>query len=220
MSCKCRNCGSESTFPSKLYNDTRWGQRLQYHKCLHCLVEFHDALRNPMEWYTSGTYRATADIGEEQAKKITAHRCRQQIKWMDKSYPEWRSEIKTILDIGAYKGIAITALRSHGFEAFGYEPDTHEAQSSEFVTSEVSDIGNVDMLWISHVLEHTSAIDLLMQFRDFASKAFIEVPPGNYQLPHILVFQMDAIKRTIELADMRVQKIDGGIKAILEWDNV
>lgn len=217
MSLMCRNCGSESTFASKLYDDTRWGEKLQYFKCLHCLVEFHTLLSNPMEWYTSGAYRAQADIKEEQARRITSHRCQQQIKWVDRVYPDWRSEIKTILDIGAYQGIAVRELRSQGFETIGYEPDPDAAGHSEHVLTEVSDIGNVDMLWMSHVLEHTSAIDMLRQFKGFASKAFIEVPPGNYQLPHILVFQMDSIMRTIELADMRVQKIDGGIRAILEW---
>ena len=217
MSLQCRNCGSTSTFPSKLYNDTRWDERLQYHKCLHCLVEFHPLLSDPLEWYASGAYRSTADISEKNAQRITSHRCRQQIKWMDRYHPEWRSDVKIILDIGAYQGIAVTELRSQGFEAVGYEPDRHEADKSEYVTSEISDVGNVDMLWLSHVLEHTSAIDILHKFRSFASKAFIEVPPGNYQLPHILVFQMDAVLRTIELAGMHATKIDGGIRAILEW---
>ena len=217
MSSPCRNCGSKSTFPSKLYDDQRWNERIQYHKCLHCLVEFHTLLSDPIEWYTSGAYRAQADISEERARRITSHRCQRQIKWVDKHYPDWRSEVGSILDIGAYQGIAVTELRSQGFEAVGYDPDLQAAGHSEHVFTEVSDIGNVDMLWMSHVLEHTSAIDMLKQFKSFASKAFIEIPPGNYQLPHILVFQMDAVLRTIELADTKATKIDGGMRAILEW---
>lgn len=214
---KCRNCGSESVFFRRFYDDARWGKRLAYHKCLHCLVEFHESIPNPLEWYTSGEYRRTAGVSDERSEHITGGRCRRQIKWIDARYPDWRSEVDTILDVGAFQGVAVAELRSQGFDATGYEPDPHEAEHSEHVTSDISDIGNVDLLWMSHVLEHTGAIDMLRKFKGFASQAFVEIPPGNYQLPHILVFRMDAVLRTAELADMRVKMIDNSIKAILEW---
>lgn len=217
MSLTCSNCGSTSTFASKLYDDQRWGRKLQYHKCLHCLAEFHTALPDTLQWYTSGEYHRGARISKAHEQRVTSHRCHLQVKWMDEHDPEWRSSVQTIWDIGAYRGVGVAELRSQGFEAMGYEPNRLEADKSEFVTSEVSDVGNVDMLWFSHVLEHTSTIDILRKFRGFASKAFIEVPPGDYQLPHVLVFQMDAMLRTIELANMHATKIDSGIRAILEW---
>lgn len=214
----CRNCGSNSVFFRRVYNDVRWGEHLTYNKCLHCLVEFHTALPDPIEWYASGEYRDRADISEERAQRITSGRCRAQIKWMDKHWRDWRGEIDTILDIGAYQGIAVGELRSQGFNAVGYEPDSNSASYSEFVTSEISDTENFDMLWMSHVLEHVgSAIDMLELWKPYSRRAFVEIPPGNYQLPHILVFNMDSFLRLFELADMRVTKIDGGIHAIVEW---
>ena len=215
---KCRNCGSGSTFPSRVIDDRRWGERLAYHKCLHCLVEFHDSLPDPLMFYTSGEYRRRADIKGARARQITTQRCRGQVRWLDTVWSNWRSEVDTILDIGAYQGIAVGILRELGFDARGFEPDEHEAGRHDSVDSTLSDIGNVDMLWMSHILEHAnSAIDELRSYRSLSSRAFIEIPPGNYQLPHVLVFDLDALKRTVALADMQFKILKGGIKAILEW---
>jgi hypothetical protein len=138
---------------------------------------------------------------------------------LDRAHAGWRSDVNTILDIGAYQGIATGILRSQGFDATGYDPDPLEAGKSEDVVSEVSDIGNVDMLWMSHVLEHAdSAISMLNTWKPYAKKAFIEVPPGNYQLPHILVFQMDSFKRTLVLTDINIDIIQPGIRAVVSWD--
>jgi len=219
---KCRNCGSDSVTSSRLYNDVRWGEQLQYHKCLHCLVEFHDSLRDPISFYTSGEYRRRAGMTDAVATRITAQRARQQVMWLDRTRQGWRKEAGKVLDIGAYQGIAVKELRNLGIDAFGYEPDETQAEKDPYVGSDITvfDAGKIDMLWLSHVLEHAdSAIDMLKLWKPYAEKAFIEVPPGNYQLPHILVFRMDSFLRTLELADMGATVIDQGIRAIVEWDN-
>lgn len=216
----CRNCGSNSVTSSRLYNDARWGEQLQYHKCLHCLVEFHDSLHDPVSFYTSGEYRRRDGMTDAVATRITGQRARQQVRWLDRTRQGWRREASKVLDIGAYQGIAVKELRNLGIDAVGYEPDENQAQKSPNVVSDISDIGNVDMLWLSHVLEHVdSAIDMLKMWKPYAEKAFIEVPPGNYQLPHILVFRMDSFLRTLELAGIGAETIDNGIRAIVTWDN-
>lgn len=214
----CRNCGSDSVFFRRVIDDKRWGETLTYYKCLQCLVEFHDMLPDPLLFYTSGEYRDRADIRGKKAKRITAQRCKAQVRWLDKVYRDWRADVKTILDIGAYQGIAVGILRDQGFDTNGFEPDPREAEKHEFVTSEISDTGKVDMLWMSHILEHaSSAIDEIKRYRHLSNKAFIEIPPGNYQLPHILVFDIDAIKRTLELAGVQATILRGGIRAVVEW---
>ena len=220
---RCRNCGSDSVSSSEIYNDRRWGETLVYHKCLHCLVQFHDSLPDPIAFYTSGEYRRRADMTDAVAMRITAQRARQQVRWLDRADREWRHRAGTVLDVGAYQGIAVKELRNLGIDAVGYDPDEAEAEKSQNVSSDASvfDTGNVTMLWMSHVLEHAeSAVDMLKQWKPYAEKAFIEVPPGNYQLPHILVFHMDSFLRTLELADMGATVIDNGIRAIVEWENV
>jgi hypothetical protein len=132
-------------------------------------------------------------------------------------WPDWRNA-KRILDIGAYEGIAVKVLREQGFDAVGYDPDVNAASASEFVTSELSDIGSFDLLWFSHVLEHLpSALEELKSKKPLAKLAFVEIPPGNYQLPHVLVFDDNAFSRLVSMADMKVVVRDHGIRAVLEW---
>jgi len=159
---------------------------------------------------------------EAMTMRITTVRARNQVRWLDRVAQGWRKDAGVVLDIGAYQGIAVKELRNLGIDAYGYEPDENEAEKSRYVSSEISDIGNgadPQMLWISHVLEHAaSAVDLLQTWKPYARKAFIEVPPGNKQLPHILVFRMDSFLRTLELAGMRAEIIDNGIRAVVTWD--
>ena len=154
--------------------------------------------------------------------RITWYRVRQQVRWLDRADQGWRRRAGTVLDVGAYQGIAVKELRNLGIDAHGYEPDESQAGKSQYVSSDITvfDTGNITMLWMSHVLEHVdSAVDMLKTWKPYAEKAFIEVPPGNYQLPHILVFRMDSFLRTLELAGMGATVIDQGIRAIVEWDN-
>jgi len=186
------------------------------------MVEFHESLPDPVTFYASGEYRRRADISDAMATRITARRARQQVQWLDRVAQGWRREAGTVLDVGAYQGIAVMELRNLGIDAIGYDPDEAEAEKCQYVGSDVSvfDAGNITMLWMSHVLEHAdSAVEMLKRWKPYAEKAFIEVPPGNYQLPHILVFHMDSFLRTLELADMGATVIDNGIRAIVEWDN-
>lgn len=214
----CRNCGSDSVFFRRVIDDKRWGETLTYYKCLHCLVEFHEMLPDPLLFYTSGECRNRQNKSDEKYRSITSSRCRSQVQWLDNNYKEWRGDVKTILDIGAFQGVAVGILRDQGFDAIGFEPDPHEAAKHEFVQPSFSDIGKADMLWMSHVLEHSdSAIAELTRYRHLSNKAFIEIPPGNYQLPHILVFNMDSILRTLELAGVQTKIIHGGIRAVVEW---
>ncbi len=214
---KCPNCGNLNAHFRQHFNDVRWHEVLTYYKCLSCFVEFHTNLPSPEEFYTSGEYRRRADIPENRAKQITAHRARGQVKWMDRFYPQWRLDVKTILDIGAYMGIATGILRSQGFDAVGFDPDPREAAKSEFVHTEVSVTGNYDLLWLSHVLEHAeSAIDMLTAYKPMSSRAFIEVPLGNYQLPHILTFRRDSLAKTVELAGMNIV-VDQNERIVVEW---
>ena len=220
----CRNCGSDAVVSSKKYKDIRWGEDLVYHKCIHCLVEFHDSLRDPIAFYSSGEYRRRAGISDALATRITAQRARQQVMWLDRVAEGWRASAGKVLDVGAYQGIAVRELRSLGIDAVGYDLDENEAAKSAHVSSDLSDIGNgvtpLGMLWLSHVLEHAdSAINMLQTWKPYARKAFIEVPPGNKQLPHILVFRMDSFLRNLELVDMHATIIDNGIRAIVEWDH-
>jgi hypothetical protein len=122
-----------------------------------------------------------------------------------------------VLDVGAFRGTGTQFLRDLGLEATGYEIDSHEAEKSEFVTSEFpTPETEYDMLWFSHVLEHVpSAIDMLKQWREFAPSAFVEIPPGNYQLPHILVFDQTSFRKTVEQSGWSIQIMDGTIYAIL-----
>jgi hypothetical protein len=187
------------------------------------MVEFHESLPDPLTFYTSGEYRQRDGMTDAVATRITKQRCHNQVRWLDRVAQGWRREAGAILDVGAYQGIAVMELRNLGIDAFGYDPDEHEAQKCQYVGSDMSvfDAGKIDMLWMSHVLEHAeSAIDMLKWWKPYAEKAFVEVPPGNYQLPHILVFRMDSFLRTLELADIHATVSDNGIRAIVEWENV
>lgn len=215
---KCRNCGSNSITFLRRFNDTRWKREFSIYKCLRCLVEFHLELPDPLEWYVSGEYRDLADIKQPRARQITEHRCRRQVQWLDNRFPSWRSEVKSILDVGAYQGSAVGILRNLGFDAVGYEPDPREAENSEWVFSDVSDVENAyDMVWLSHTLEHAdSAIDMLNTWLPYGRIAFIDVPPGNYQLPHTHVFTVQSLTRTLDIVRYKPIVIDGTIRTVVQ----
>jgi hypothetical protein len=200
-----------------MYKDKRWGADIKYFKCLNCLVQYHEEFEDPAEWYISGEYRALANIDDATYEQIGRNRVRRQVHWMDNVWPNWRARVNTILDVGAFRGVAVDYLRSIGFNATGYELDPKEAEKSDFVTSDISGIGNVDLIWMSHVLEHTkSPLNFLINWMGKAPFMFIEVPSNNYQLPHCTVFNYTALERVMNLASIRIVHHDARIRIIAE----
>jgi hypothetical protein len=214
----CPNCGSEQTFFLSHMKDKRWSDvQLTYYKCLGCMVEFHLDLKDVEGFYSSGEYESRAGLNPEKTYQITKRRIMHQVAWMDENHPSWRMNVFTILDIGARGGVAVEFLRQLGFDAIGY--DLAPTAASEFVITDVSALGNYDMLWMSHVLEHCSSpLETLKFWKGYAKSAFVEIPPSNHQLPHVTVFEDISFNRVMDLAGVRVVVKDSAhLRAVLEW---
>lgn len=220
---ECTNCGSEKTQPDRDFRDARFGVILSYWRCNECLVRFQDVDHQELkDWYSTGKYRREAGVSLDEARKLMARRADRQLKWLHEEASVVLSQMPYVLDIGAYLGVTVEKLRELGLHAEGYDLDEVSAkQAGDLVVSDTTELEceSYDLLWMSHILEHTpSAIDLLEDWEDWCDDyIFVEIPGNSYQLPHLLVFDEAAFLQTVECAGLDLIARDGAkLRAVLK----
>ena len=220
----CTNCSSDQISPSSTMRDLRFDKVISYFRCKNCLVDFQVPIRTDLaHYYESGKYRQYPGNSPENpsasARKITDQRAERQMRFLENICPEIFENIWSVLDVGAYVGSLVGLFRKKGHRAIGYDLDPWAAKASDGrVVSDLDQLEETyDLVCFSHILEHTlSAIIFLKEWMlKIGVKAFIEVPPGNYQYPHTLVFNSSALQITLRMAGFDIEFIDGGMRVVV-----
>lgn len=180
----------------------------QYVSCLTCGLIIQSprmADERISDYYSSGMYRKTLGISQEEMDTNEQGRAADVAAWLGYA-PE------SHLDIGCSRGYflqSVGAKKAHGFDE---NPAYAEVDN---VFSKSGDLGFYELVSSLHVLEHT--IDPMAELRWYKSlsvdKVLIEVPGANcrggpLRFAHLFYFPPALLEEMVESAGMKIERID------------
>ncbi|ACK64396.1 Methyltransferase type 12 [Rippkaea orientalis PCC 8801] len=199
------------------------------YRCKQCQLAMTHPLptvKELLEFYQSGYYIKTiTKEAIEQRLLASQQRASSQFEFIRQYLPE-NTTLGKVLDLGCSDGSLLLLLDKHGFDVWGYEPDTQMAElankrlskdqekvSNDMFPGKEVEKNTYDLICSSHLFEHiVDPITHLEQIRESLTVnglLFMEIPnqysrlkdflcPGAQMLGHLYYYSPHSIKCILE----------------------
>jgi hypothetical protein len=199
----------------------------QYAQCNDCGLLFQSP-RQSDDWYdwyySSGTYRNTLGISQENMDEDEVLRGSNVAKWL-------KDKITTVvyhMDIGASIGWFLHSIRElYRCHSSGIEPNQNYAQHTYFTKdTSYTENNKPDLVTAIHVLEHvTDPVKELAKWAHMTTRyLLIEVPGANckggpLRFAHLYYFPPELLRKMIEDTGMTLKSWEDGdnTRILAEW---
>ncbi|MDJ0598251.1 MAG: class I SAM-dependent methyltransferase [Crocosphaera sp.] len=201
----------------------------QVYRCLSCQVAITHPLPTPkelLEFYQSGYYIKTVTQDKlDKRLSVSQQRALSQFKFIQQYLPQHKG-IRKALDLGCSDGSLLLILDQHGFDVWGYEPDS---QMAELVNKKLSkgqdrirnqmfpgdqiEKNTYDLICSSHLFEHIvdpiSHLDQIKMSLKTNGYLFMEIPnqygrlkdflcPGAKNLGHLYYYSPYSVEHLLK----------------------